>query len=454
MSASAWLRRNVVIPAWIAKDRSPRLRYLRELERSQFLPADRLAALQLEKIVAMLEHAYDETRFYRRLFDSIGLKPRDVQSFADFKRIPILTKEDLRQHKDELLASSLRHGHLSEFKTGGSTGKPVTVYKDPRTVELSNASALRAFRWAGWRLGEPWGMVWGNPPTHLNFKERMLDMLVSPEIYLDTMNLTDATMAEFVAKWRRRQPTIMRGHSHSIFIFASYCRQQGIRDLRPTAIISSSMMLLPSERRVIEEAFGCKVTDLYGCEEVGLIGCECERHEGMHVDAENVYVEIVDHEGRDAAPGSDGAILVTSLIGKAMPIIRYRMGDMASFATRACACGRTLPLLNNVSGRVADFLVRKDGSIVAGVSLVERTLTKFAGIAQMQLVQENVDELLVNLVKDADYGPETETGLIDELKRSVGEHNTIRIEFVARIPQERSGKYRFAISKVQNPYSA
>jgi phenylacetate-CoA ligase len=98
--------------------------------------------------------------------------------------------------------------------------------------------------------------------------------------------------------------------------------------------------------------------------------------------------------------------------------------------------------------------VRKDGSIVAGVSLVERTLTRFAGIAQMQLIQENVDELLVNIVEDADYGPETETGLIDELKRSVGEHNTIRIEFVARIPQERSGKYRFAISKVQNPYSA
>jgi phenylacetate-CoA ligase len=213
-------------------------------------------------------------------------------------------------------------------------------------------------------------------------------------------------------------------------------------------------MLLPTERRIIEQAFGCKVTDLYGCEEVGLIASECERHEGMHLDAENVFVEIVDHEGKDAAPGTDGAIIVTSLIGKAMPIIRYRMGDMASLATRTCACGRTLPLLNNVSGRVADFLVRKDGSIVAGVSLVERTLTKFPGIAQMQLIQENLDELLVNIVKDGEYGAETEAGLIEELKRSVGEHNSIRIEFVPRIPQERSGKYRFAISKVQNPFSA
>jgi phenylacetate-CoA ligase len=268
------------------------------------------------------------------------------------------------------------------------------------------------------------------------------------------MNLTDASMAEFVAKWRGKQPTIMRGHSHSIFIFASYCLKQGVTDVRPTAIISSSMMLLPTERRIIEQAFGCKVTDLYGCEEVGLIASECERHEGMHLDAENVFVEIVDAEGRDAPPGTDGAIIVTSLIGKAMPIIRYRMGDMASLATRSCACGRTLPLLNNVAGRVADFLVRKDGSIVAGVSLVERTLTKFPGIAQMQLIQENVDELLVNIVKDGEYGAETEAGLIDELKRSVGEHNSIRIEFVPRIPQERSGKYRFAISKVQNPFSA
>lgn len=451
---SPWLRRHVTIPLWIAKDRSPRLRYMRELERSQYWSVEKLEVLQLEKIVAMMEHAYRETPYYRRVMDQAGLRPADIKTIEDFRRMPILTKEEVRKFQDQMMAESLRSGHLSEFKTGGSTGKPVTVMKDPRTVELSNASAFRAFRWAGWNLGEPWGMIWGNPPESLTLKEALLNILISPMIYLDTMNLTDASMHAFVRKWDRLKPTIMRGHSHSIYIFASYCKSHGVDSVRPNSIISSSMMLLPSERRVIEDAFQCKVTDLYGCEEVGLIACECEQHAGMHVDMESVYVEIVNPDGTNARPGDDGAIVVTSLIGKAMPMIRYRMGDMASFAQRACACGRTLTLMNSVAGRVADFLVRKDRSIVAGVSLVERTLTRFSGIAQMQLIQESLDEIVVKIVRDADYNKETENGLIAELKSSVGDHNVIQIEFVEKIPQEASGKYRFAVSKVRNPYDA
>jgi phenylacetate-CoA ligase len=452
LAACSWLRRHISIPLWVAKNRSPRLRYLRELERSQYLSAERLRALQLEKIRGMLEHAYRETAYYRKLLDGVGLRPDAVRTFDDFRRIPVLTKAQVRESHGEMLATSLRSGHLSEFRTGGSTGSPVTVLKDPLTIELSNASAWRVFRWAGWRLGEPWGLIWGNPPTSLTRKESLLNTLISPEIYLDTMSLTNESMQAFVEKWGKLKPTIMRGHSHSIYIFAAYCARQRIDCVRPTAIISSSMMLLAPERRVIEQAFRCKVTDLYGCEEVGLIACECERHNGMHVDAENVFVEILGEDGQAAPPGEDGAIVVTSLIGKAMPMIRYRMGDMGSFAQRTCDCGRSLPLLNGVAGRVADFLVRRDGSIVAGVSLVERTLTRFPGIAQMQLIQDNPDEITVNVVRDADYDQHTQDGLIAELKGSVGAHNTVHIRFVAAIPQEPSGKYRFAISKVPNPY--
>jgi phenylacetate-CoA ligase len=453
LSASAWLRKNVAIPLWVAKDRSPRLSYLRALEESQFWTIEALQALQLQKIVAMLEHAYRETTYYRQAIDAAGFRPGDIRTLADFSRkMPLLTKEQIRISHQDLLAGSLRSGHLSEFTTGGSTGKPVTVLKDPRTVELSNASALRAFRWAGWDMGQPWGLIWGNPPTKSTLKEKALDVLIDPEIYLDTMNLNDESMHAFVRRWRLRRPTIMRGHSHSIFIFASFCARHAITDLRPRAIISSSMMLLPTERRVIEAAFGCKVTDLYGCEEVGLIASECDKHAGLHVDMENVYVEILDEQGNVAPPGVNGAIVVTSLIADAMPIIRYRMGDMASFAQRACACGRGLQLLNGVSGRVADFLVRADGSVVAGVSLVERTLTRFPGIAQMQLIQEDMRSIVVKLVRAEDYTDETEKGLIAELKDSVGDHNMVSIEFISQIPQEKSGKYRFAISKVPNPY--
>jgi phenylacetate-CoA ligase len=454
MSAASWLRRNVVYPLWIAKDRSPRLRYLRELEASQYLPLPALEALQFKKLQAMLAHAYAEVPHYRKLFDGLGIKPEDIRDARDLRRLPVLSKDEVRRNQKDFLARSLKDGPLSVFKTGGSTGVPVEILKDPHTVELVNATGTRVFRWAGWDLGEPVGMIWGNPPTTLTTKEKLLDLLISPEVYLDTMKLTDESMTEFVAKWQRARPTLLRGHSHSIYIFASFCLKQRIESVRPNAIISSSMMLLPSERRVIEQAFDCKVTDLYGCEEVGLIATECEKHDGMHVDMENNYVELLDSNGEPVAPGQDGAVVVTSLLNKSMPLIRYKMGDVASMPGRACTCGRTLPLMNNISGRVADFLVRRDGSVVAGVSLVERTLTKFEGVAQMQIVQEDLDHIVLKVAKDTNWSDSTGVALIDEFKASVGEHNDVQIEFVSSIPQERSGKFRFAISKVPNPFGA
>lgn len=409
--------------------------------------------MQTRKLLDMVAYAYRETAHYRAVFDEWGVHPKDIKDERDIKKLPILSKDPVRNEQTSFIASAYRNKRLSSFKTGGSTGVPVEVLKDPYAVELINATALRVFRWTGWKIGDAVGMIWGNPPTLTTAKEKLRDLLIGPEVYLDTMSLTEASMSDFVALWKRAKPTLLRGHSHSIYIFASFCRANDITSVRPKAIISSSMMLLPTERRVIEAAFDCKVTDLYGCEEVGLIACECEVHNGMHIDMENNYVELVDSTGNDVAPGEDGAVVVTNLISKAMPLIRYKMGDVASLAQRSCSCGRTLPMMNNISGRVADFLVRRDGSVVAGVSLVERTLTKFPGIAQMQIIQENLDTVVLRLVRDIGYGEETEQGLIAEFKNSVGAQNEIRIEFVDTIPQEKSGKFRFAISKVSNPFS-
>ena len=452
MTAPSWIRRNVVYPLWIAKDKSPRLRYLAELERSQYYDAAKLRELQTRKLLATIEGAYRDSPYWTQQFDSLGLKPSDFKDERDLKKLPILAKDTVRHHQKEILALPYRKARLSVFKTGGSTGIPVEVLKDARTVELINATGLRAFRTAGWNIGEPVGMIWGNSPTEFTTKEKLRDALISPEIYLDTMSLTDESMSKFVKDWQRTKPTLLRGHSHSIYIFASFCAKHRVDSVRPNAIISSSMMLLPTERRVIEGAFACKVTDLYGCEEVGLIASECEKHDGMHVDMENNYVELLDPDGNDVKAGEDGAVVVTNLLNPAMPLIRYKMGDVASLAGRACTCGRTLPLMNNISGRVADFLVRKDGSVVAGVSLVERTLTKFPGIAQMQIVQEDLDNIVLKIARDTNYSAETGSALIDEFKDSVGQHNNIRIEFVTAIPQEKSGKFRFAISKVANPF--
>jgi phenylacetate-CoA ligase len=208
------------------------------------------------------------------------------------------------------------------------------------------------------------------------------------------------------------------------------------------------MMLLPHERTVIELTFGKKVFDRYGCEEVSLIASECEKHEGLHLNIEHLFIEFVKEDGTQAKEGEEGQIVVTDLFNKAMPFIRERVEDGGVPSSKKCSCGRGLPLMERVTGRVADFLVREDGSKVAGVSLIENTLTKIPGIHQMQIVQEDYCLILLNIVPGHGFNNGTIEDLIFYFQSLFGKASEIVVQVVDEIRPEKSGKYRFSICKV------
>jgi phenylacetate-CoA ligase len=211
-------------------------------------------------------------------------------------------------------------------------------------------------------------------------------------------------------------------------------------------------MLLPSERAVIESVFECRVGDRYGCEEVGLIASECERHNGMHLNVDHLFIEFLRPDGRPARSGEEGDIVVTDLINRGMPLIRYRVGDVGVPSARRCDCGRGSPLMERVVGRSADFLIKKDGSLVAGVSLVERTLTAIPGLEQMQIVQEELGALLINVVPDARYTAESEAALRREIETVFDDGTVVAVHRLSRLDQEKNGKYRFSICRVDARY--
>jgi phenylacetate-CoA ligase len=207
-------------------------------------------------------------------------------------------------------------------------------------------------------------------------------------------------------------------------------------------------MLLEKERGDIQETFGCPVTNRYGCEEVGLIASECDRHQGLHLNVDHLFIEFLRPDGSPASPGEEARIVVTDLVNRGMPFIRYDVGDMVMSSDRVCECGRGLPLVERVTGRVADFLKRRDGSLVAGVSLVERTLTAIPGLDQMQIIQESMDRITLNIVPDESYDPESEKRLREEVTGIFGEGTQLNVVPCESLPQTRSGKYRFSICLV------
>jgi phenylacetate-CoA ligase len=435
---------NVLNPLSDIKGGSNRLAILSQLRQSQWRTRHELLKEQRSRLADAIAYAGTHSKYYRDLF---AREAFDCRSFTleQFSRLPLLDKSVVRNQIDALIVDGVRKESLIEAKTGGSTGHSLAVYSDEPWQQRRGADAMRADEWSGWRLGMQKGAVWGNPPqpesAFARFKDRWLYCL---DLYLDTMNITPQSMDAFVAEWRKRDIDVLFGHAHSLFILADYLRGRGDHGMRPVGIIATSMMLLRNEREVIEEVFGCPVTNRYGCEEVALIACECEQHQGMHLNVEHLYIEFLNEQQQPARPGEMAEIVVTDLYNRVMPLIRYRVGDTGVYSDRSCPCGRGMPMLEEVVGRMADFLKRRDGSRVSGVSLVERTLTAIPGLAQMQLVQTALDHIELNLVRGPGYTDRSTQQLIGELKEVFGEDLRVDVNFLEQIPRETSGKYRFA----------
>jgi phenylacetate-CoA ligase len=442
-----WLSKHVFFPLWEIKDGAHRGQYLRELSTSQWLDAETLCQQQWRRAREAVEYAFRHCPYYQERFAGAGFEGT-LCGWRDFQRLPLLTKRDIRANGDRLLSREFRREDLLETKTGGSTGVALNLYFDKRCQEMRNAAAMRSDRWAGWDIGVKVAALWGNPPIADTPRKKLRNMLHDRTIYFDTMDVDEKSLTAFITHWRKFKPKVLFGHSHSIYILAKYLEEQDVHDIRPKGIISTSMMLLEPERRLIEEVFQCQVTNRYGCEEVGLIASDCERHEGFHLNIDYLVIEFLREDGTKASPGEEASIVVTDLINRGMPLIRYRVEDMGAPSDRICSCGRGLPLMERVTGRRADFLKRPDGSLVAGVSLVERTLTAIPGIEQMQLVQDELHKLCVKVVKDSSFNEASKHKLQNEFREVFGGEITVEIQYVPALEQTLSGKYRFAICNV------
>lgn len=436
-----FLNRHVAQPYFARRARSRHLHYLRLLEQTQFDPPAVVAARQLAALKVQLNHAYAAVPYYRRAWDAAGVHPEDVKSLADLSAFPVLTKADIRAHEAELLSTPYRGAKLRLKRTSGSTGVPLSIRVDEPAMQWKHACTIRSDQWSGYRLGQRVAKVWGNPEyLHHGWRGRLRNRLLDRAVYLDTIHLTDAKVAAFAAELRRHRPGLIFGHAHSLYLVACHLKRTGVLDIRPDGIISTAMVLHEYQRRVIEDVFGTPVTNRYGCEEVSLIASECEAHAGLHVNADNVYVE--------APTGAPGPLVVTDLVNRAMPLVRYAIGDVAVGAGRTCSCGRGLPLLDRIEGREADYVVTPAGTLVSGISLTENFALLIDGTAQVQIVQETVHDLRIRLVAGDGFGPASRVQIEKLVRDTFGPAVRFDVELVDAIPQEPSGKYRFCISKV------
>ena len=425
------------------------LRYLREFEASQYLSPGEIRALQLERLRRLLDHAYWNCPFYRERFDRAGLYPGDVETLEDLRLVPILEKRDLQERRNWLVARGWPAYDLILNRTGGSTGAPLTFYLS-RDRKCSRAAAtVRHNRWAGWDAGDKVALLWGAPRDGADgWRARLRRRLLERSLFLDAGHITEAKLRAFHHALQRFRPRVLLAYAQAAVLLARYLRSHGLTPYRPHALVTSAEVLEPEQRALLEDAFGCPVFNRYGCRETSVVASECPAHDGLHVMAEGVYVEVV-RGNEPAEDGEPGAILLTDLLNYAMPLIRYRVGDVGAWQPGACRCGRGLPRLRSVAGRVTDFLVGTDGRLVSGPFLSLYLVGQRPGLGQVQIRQERAGEAHYRIVpphgrlRDADL-----EFLRAGTRQYLGEGARMSWEVVAELPAEPSGKFLFCRSTV------
>lgn len=423
------------------------VRVRRDLELTQWWTPDDLEALRVERLRVLLVEAGRHVPYYRRCFERIGFEPSTLSSVADLRRLPTLSKADIRAN-----SSALRHakaGHLVRSSTGGSSGEPLSFLIGSERVSHDVAAKWRATRWFGVEIGDPEVVLWGSP-IELGAQDllrRLRDKLMRSTL-LSAFDMTEANLDRYLATIRQQRPRMLFGYPYSMTHLAEHAQRRGVvlDDLGIKVVFVTSELLYPHQRETIARVFGCAVANGYGGRDAGFIGHECPAG-GMHITAEDIIVETLDEFGQAVAAGQPGEVTVTHLATRDYPFIRYRTGDVAVLDDRQCACGRGLPMMRELQGRTNDFLLATDGrSVPCGAFTY--LVRDIAGVESFKVVQESITLTRISLVTGAGFDMTSIQALTDGFRRRLGSDVQIEIEFVAAILAESTGKFRYITSKV------
>lgn len=445
--------RHLTYPAWLIRDGNAQtLKYIRQYGNNDWCSSEnRIRTRQLAGLRRILSHAYENTGYYKSLFDQAGFNPYAFSDFGHIASLPILTKETIRGNINAMIAGNIATDDLLQDSTGGSTGVPLVFYRDKNCIRQRKAQELYFDRWIGYNIGDRVGLFVAarHCPTGLGGIKRRLRNATSERLLaFDPSRTDEAYMADFYHRLKRFKPDIIKSFPNSLTVFADFLKKNGWLDIRPRAVSCTGETLYDRQRALFEEVFQCPVFEKYASFENGVLACECSEHRGQHIFTDAAFVEFL-NDGVPAKPGEMGDIIVTDLFNYGMPLIRYQIGDKAIATDRRCPCGSKLPLVEKILGRDRDIIIASGGRLKPGYLFVE-VFNKNHVPGKFQVVQETRNKVTVKIVRAESYSPDHDRLIRENFSRLLGDEVMVEIVYVEDIPREASGKYAYVKSKVGN----
>jgi phenylacetate-CoA ligase len=441
MSIYSSIYRNILIPLHGAVRQRQYVPVRDSLEESQWWSREKLLDFQWQELRRLLEHAFRSSPYYQEKYRRAGIALSDIRTREDFARLPILTRAEVNEHRERLCAAEF-HGKLIPHATGGSSGTPTRFFLTMNSYDWRTAAKDRAYSWSGWRPGEKAAYLWGAPvgtvPKLRAAKTRAFEEF-HRQLVINSFSQNDGFWEEVQHRIARFRPKIVVGYVSSLTEFSFFLLRRGLHIPPIEAVIAAAEPLYASSREQIAKALKAPVFNTYGSREFMSLAAECPNHDGLHVNAENVLVET-------ALPAAAGPseVLITDLHNYGMPFIRYAVGDLAILDDGPCSCGRGLPKIQRIEGRVLDAIRTPDGRTVPG-EFFPHILKDIPEIAQYRVEQDKRDHIVILAVLRRSLSAGSEGLLQTEMAKAFAGQIRWEIRRMEQIPSLPSGKRRLTV---------
>lgn len=446
MTMTPWSSvRDVVWPAIVRGEGASLLATAFQLEQSQWWSVRDLQVHQSWQLLSLLRHARANVPWYQQQLAGAGLTDEQAITPEGWLQIPLLTRQDLRQHQAELTSTVVPPGHTVTHrnKTSGSTGEPLEVICTQVTGFFWQSLAFRDDLWH--RRDFRGGLVAIRSGRHEADPLAVRDLtswgVTFPPLYKTgpmTLFYHLTPLPRQVELLEERSPHYLLTYPSNARALCRYARSRPVCLPNLRAVHTYGEPLTPDVRAACREAWGVPVQDVYSCEELGFLALQCPDHDHYHVQSESVLVEVLDDQGQPCVPGQIGRVVLTSLHNFAMPLLRYAIGDYAEVGA-ACPCGRGLPVLTRILGRRRNRVALPDGRF-AWPNIGE-LWAAIPEVQQIQLVQLGPDHVEVRFARHQPMSPAEEQAVSEPIRRALG--HPFRLTFNGQDPigRQPNGKY-------------
>lgn len=416
------------------------LSYYREYKENERISLEKLRAVQLGKLRRLVHHAYESVPYYRESFDSIGFRPDRLECIQDIKLLPFLEKNDLKLRFDDLISSKLKRNDLIEYATGGSTGIPTRFLLTKEQYDTRAAVSFKSYQATGWEFFTPTIFLSGAPIDQEKadeLKSKLKDLMLR-QWHVSSFDLTEERYKRIYDYIRKHKVYAIFGFVSSLLTFANYIERNKL-SIEVPVIVQMAELVLPHEKMYIEKHLNGRFFKHYGARDAIAIGIECKQRSGLHANMDTLVVEIL--RNNEEAVGKNGEVVITDLYSFGMPLIRYKIGDVGTWLSRECNCGRHTPLFEITQGRKTNMLVNSDGVQMSGLFIAHLFKERSDRIIKYQVVQPNFNSILIKLVATDTFKITDQDYLEENLRKHLGRKIVINFEYLQEIPAELSGKF-------------